>query len=338
MKPSYQSLDKQVTEYPILNSMFNQSALYTYQSKYRKFFLLFTLFYFIMFLLILMIEPLVNSLIEYIKVFNCQIYDKEHNIISTSCFITDSLLTVLGLAIFIFFNFVIKPMAFSVAGHHLYGLFYKGRKEPSSLISQLDSYFFRKIMQLSNFSDNDKYLFKLQLAGYISKSDIKSIQSMLENHQATNCNSSYCDLEITQAIHIALNKLENMFKNKTFVDVGLVSETIGKITKQYKQQDNIKRWIMHLYKQYESTLNQQKEQFNEVLSLNLNSLDIIDFHDVQFITSLDDVSMFVLDYIKCHCDNESVTYKYIEDIFKEHIIKNNDNVLKKTLDKLLNVG
>ena len=45
--------------------------------------------------------------------------------------------------------------------------------------------------------------------------------------------------------------------------------------------------------------------------------------------------LFVLDYIKCHGDNESVTYRYIKDIFKEHIIKNNDNVLKKSLDKLL---
>lgn len=211
-------------------------------------------------------------------------------------------------------------MAIAFASQHLYGLFYEGRKEPSSLTSQFDSYFFQKIMQLSNFSDNDKYLFKLQLAGYISKSDIKSIQSMLKNHYNS---------ETTPSIPIALNKLENMFKNKTFVKVGLVSEEIGKITKQYKQQDNIQHWIMHLYKQYESTLNQQKEQFSEVLSLNLNSLDVIYFHDVQFITSLDEVSFFILDYIKCHGDNESVTYKYIKDIFKEHIIKNNDNVLKK---------
>ena len=162
-------------------------------------------------------------------------------------------------------------MAIAFASQHLYGLFYEGRKEPSSLTSQFDSYFFQKIMQLSNFSDNDKYLFKLQLAGYISKSDIKSIQSMLKNHYNS---------ETTPSIPIALNKLENMFKNKTFVKVGLVSEEIGKITKQYKQQDNIQHWIMHLYKQYESTLNQQKEQFSEVLSLNLNSLDVIYFHDV----------------------------------------------------------
>lgn len=336
MKPSYQSLDKQVTEYPILNSIFNRSALNSYQSKYRKFFLLFTLFYCIMFLLILMMEPAVDSLIKYMISSHCQIYDPDYH--SALCVIKDGVSSGLAIAIFAVFSFCIKPMAIAFASQHLYGLFYEGRKEPSSLTSQLDSYFFQKIMQLSNFSDNDKYLFKLQLAGYISKSDIKSIQSMLENHQATNCNSNYCDLEVTQAIHITLNKLENMFKNKTFVDVGLVSETIGKITKQYKQQDNIKRWITHLYKQYESTLNQQKEQFNEVLSLNLNSLDVINFHDVQFITSLNDVSMFVLDYIKCHGDNESVTYKYIKDIFKEHIIKNNDNVLKKSLDKLLNIG
>ena len=330
MDSSHQSLDKQVTKYPILNSIFNQSALDAYQSKYRKFFLLFTLFYCIMFLLILMIEPAVDSLVKYMTTSHCQ----DH---SELCIIKNGVSSGLAIAIFVFYNFCIKPMAIAFAGQHLYGLFYESRKEPSSLTSQFNSYFFQKIMQLSNFSDNDKYLFKLQLAGYISKSDIKSIQSMLENHQETNCDSNYCDLEVTQAIHIALNKLENMFKNKTFVDVSLVSETIGKITKQYKQQDNIKRWITHLYKQYESTLTQQKEQFNEVLSLNLNSLDVIDFHDVQFITSLDDVSMFVLDYIKCHGDNESVTYRYIKDIFKEHIIKNNDNVLKKSLDKLLNV-
>ena len=250
---------------------------------------------------------------------------------SELCIIKNGVSSGLAIAIFAFYNFGIKPMAIAFAGQHLYGLFYEGRKEPSSLTSQLDSYFFQKIMQLSNFSDNDKYLFKLQLAGYISKSDIKTIQYMLENH-----NTNHCDLECDQAIHIALNKLENMFKNKIFVKVGLVSEEIGKITKQYKQQDNIQHWIMHLYKQHESTLNQQKEQFSEVLSLNLNSLDVIDFHDVQLITSLDDVLMFILDYIKCHGNNESVTYEYIKDIFKKHIIKNNDKILKKSLDKLLN--
>lgn len=321
-----QSQDK---HYPILNSLFNTTTLNSYKSKYRKFFLLFTLFFAIISLLICMMEPYVDGLIKYMTASNCHVYDQEFNM-STLCVITDVLLFGFAVAIFVLYKVCIKlfPIAFYI--YHIYE-FDEGKNKPNYLSNKLDTYFFQKIMQLSNFSDNDKYLFKLQLAGYISKSDIKSIQYMLDNH-----NSNHYDLECDQAIHIALNKLENMFKNKIFVNVGLVSEEIGKITEQYKQQDNIQHWIMHLYKQHESTLNQQKEQFSEVLSLNLNSLDVIDFHDVQLITSLDEVSMFILDYIKCHGDNKSVTYEYIKDIFKEHIIKNNDNILKQSLDKLLN--
>lgn len=321
-----QSQDK---HYPILNSIFNTTTLNSYKSKYRKFFLLFTLFFAIISLLICMMEPYVDGLIKYMTASNCHVYDQEFNM-STLCVITDGLLFGFAVAIFVLYKVCIKlfPIAFYI--YHIYE-FDEGKNKPNYLSNKLDTYFFQKIMQLSNFSDNDKYLFKLQLAGYISKSDIKSIQYMLDNH-----NSNHYDLECDQAIHIALNKLENMFKNKIFVNVGLVSEEIGKITEQYKQQDNIQHWIMHLYKQHESTLNQQKEQFSEVLSLNLNSLDVIDFHDVQLITSLDEVSMFILDYIKCHGDNKSVTYEYIKDIFKEHIIKNNDNILKQSLDKLLN--
>lgn len=321
-----QSQDK---HYPILNSIFNTTTLNSYKSKYRKFFLLFTLFFAIISLLICMMEPYVDGLIKYMTASNCHVYDQEFNM-STLCVITDGLLFGFAVAIFVLYKVCIKlfPIAFYI--YHIYE-FDEGKNKPNYLSNKLDTYFFQKIMQLSNFSDNDKYLFKLQLAGYISKSDIKSIQYMLDNH-----NSNHYDLECDQAIHIALNKLENMFKNKIFVNVGLVSEEIGKITEQYKQQDNIQHWIMHLYKQHESTLNQQKEQFSEVLSLNLNSLDVIDFHDVQLITSLDEVSMFILDYIKCHGDNKLVTYEYIKDIFKEHIIKNNDNILKQSLDKLLN--
>lgn len=321
-----QSQDK---HYPILNSIFNTTTLNSYKSKYRKFFLLFTLFFAIISLLICMMEPYVDGLIKYMTASNCHVYDQEFNM-STLCVITDGLLFGFAVAIFVLYKVCIKlfPIAFYI--YHIYE-FDEGKNKPNYLSNKLDTYFFQKIMQLSNFSDNDKYLFKLQLAGYISKSDIKSIQYMLDNH-----NSNHYDLECDQAIHIALNKLENMFKNKIFVNVGLVSEEIGKITKQYKQQDNIQHWIMHLYKQHESTLNQQKEQFSEVLSLNLNSLDVIDFHDVQLITSLDEISMFILDYIKCHGDNKLVTYEYIKYIFKEHIIKNNDNILKQSLDKLLN--
>lgn len=325
-----QSQDK---HYPILNSIFNTTTLNSYQSKYRKFFLLLTLFFAIISLLICVMEhymkPYIDGLIKYMAASHCQVYDQEFNM-SILCVITDGLLFGFAVAIFVLYNFCIKllPIVFYIC--HLYE-FDEGKNKPNYLSNKLDAYFFQKIMQLSNFSDNDKYLFKLQLAGYISKSDIKSIQYMLDNH-----NSNHYDLECDQAIHIALNKLENMFKNKTFVKVGLVSEEIGKITKQYKQQDNIQHWIMYLYKQHESTLNQQKEQFSEVVSLNLNGLDVIDFHDVQLITSLDEISMFILDYIKCHGNNESVTYEYIKDVFKEHILKNNDNILKQSLDKLLN--
>ena len=323
-----QSQDK---HYPILNSIFNTTTLNSYKSKYRKFFLLFTLFFAIISLLICMMEPYVDGLIKYMTASNCHIYDQEFNM-STLCVITDGLLFGFAVAIFVLYKVCIKlfPIAFYI--YHIYE-FDEGKNKPNYLSNKLDTYFFQKIMQLSNFSDYDKYLFKLQLAGYISKSDIQSIQYLLGNYKEGNCNSNRCDLE---TIHIALNKLENMFKNKIFVNVGLVSEEIGKITEQYKQQDNIQHWIMHLYKQHESILNQQKEQFNEVLSLNLNSLDVVDFHNVQLITSLDDVSMFILEYIQRNGDNESVTYEYIKDIFKEHIIKNNDNILKKSLDKLLN--
>lgn len=307
--------DAQNTKYPILTSIFNQSFLDEYKNKNCSFFLLFTLFYSILFSLYLMFEPLVYSLMK-------SAYSSYCSLDSYQC-IFNMLSFVITLLIFVLFEFTLRSILFAFPFGQLVELFHKGRKEPFYLQKLLKtSYFYQKIMKLSSFSNYDQYLFTLRLTGYISNSDIKSIQYMLENSGNYQKN---------------LKKLEEMFKNESLLNVNLVSEEIAKITEKREQDEKVTNWIKKVYKKNSSVLNKQNEQFQEILTLHNSSLEPNDdLFNFQIINTHDDVVKTIMDYIDNPKINKNfIAYKDIKKIFEEQIIQKNNNLLKELLDKVL---
>ena len=215
---------KQDIQYPILTSIFNQSFLDKHNIKYGYFISFFALFYSILFLLFLMFKPLVYSLMDSVDSSLC-------NPNSYSC-IVNTFLFAITFTIFIIFETTLPLTLPALPVKQLFELFYKGKKEPSYLQKQLNSYFYQKIMKLSSFSNYDQYLFTLRLTSYISNSDIKSIQYMLEN---------------SENYQKELKKLEEMFKNESLFNVNLVSEEIAKITEKREQDEKVTSWIKKVY-------------------------------------------------------------------------------------------
>lgn len=307
--------DTQHTKYPILTSIFNQSFLDEYKNKKRSFFLLFTLFYSILFSLYLMFEPLVYSLMKSADSSYCSLD-------SYQC-IFNMLLFGITLLIFVLFEFTLRSILFAFPFGQLFELFYKGRKEPSYLQKLLKtSCFYQTIMKLSSFSNYDQYLFTLRLTGYISNSDIKSIQYMLEN---------------SENYQKELKKLEEMFKNESLFNVSLVSEEIAKITEKREQDETVTNWIKKVYNKNSSVLNKQNEQFQEILTLHNSSLEPNDdLFNFQIISTHDDVVKNVMDYIENQKNNKNImVYKDIKKIVEDQIIQKNNNLLKELLDKVL---
>ena len=296
--------DAQNTKYPILTSIFNQSFLDEYKNKKRSFFLLFTLLYSILFSLYLMCDPVVYSLM---------------NSVDSSLSDPHSWLMF---SIFIIFEFAIRFTILGLPFQQLFALFYEGKKEPSYLQKQLNSRFYQKIMHLSSFSNYDQYLFTLRLTGYISNSDIKSIQYMLEN---------------SDKYQKDLKKLEDMFKNESLFNVHLVSEEIAKITEKREQDEKVKTWIKKVYKKNGSVLNKQNEQFQEILTLHNFSLEPnMDLFNLKTVNTYEDVLKIIMDYIDNQKTNKNIiVYKDIKKIFEEQIIQKNNNLLKELLDKVL---
>lgn len=308
--------DAHNTKYPVLTSIFNQSFLDEYKNKKRSFFLLFTLFYSILFSLYLMFEPLVYSLMKSADSSYCSLD-------SYQC-IFNMLLFGITLSIFVLFEFTLRSILFAFPFGQLFELFYKGQKEPSYLQKLLKtSCFYQTIMKLSSFSNYDQYLFTLRLTGYISNSDIKSIQYMLEN---------------SENYQKELKKLEEMFKNESLFNVHLVSEEIAKITEKREQDEKVKTWIKKVYKKNSSVLNKQNEQFQEILTLHNSSLEPNDdLFNLQIINTHDDVAKTIMDYMDNQKTNKNIiVYKDIKKIFEEQIIQKNNNLLKELLDKVLN--
>ena len=302
-------------QYPILTSIFNQSFLDEYKNKKRSFFLLFTLFYSILFSLYLMFEPLVYSLMKSADSSYCSLD-------SYQC-IFNMLLFGITLSIFVLFEFTLRSILFAFPFVQLFELFYKGRKEPSYLQKLLKtSCFYQTIMKLSSFSNYDQYLFTLRLTGYISNSDIKSIQYMLEN---------------SENYQKELKKLEEMFKNESLFNVSLVSEEIAKITEKRGQDEKVTSWIKKVYNKNSSVLNKQNEQFQEILTLHNSSLEPNDdLFNFQIISTHDDVVKNVMDYIENQKNNKNImVYKDIKKIVEDQIIQKNNNLLKELLDKVL---
>lgn len=306
---------KQDVQYPILTSIFNQSFLDEYKNKKRSFFLLFTSFYSILCSLFLMFEPLVYSLMKSADSSYCSLD-------SYQC-IFNMLLFGITLSIFVLFEFTLRSILFAFPFGQLFELFYKGRKEPSYLQKLLKtSCFYQKIMKLSSFSNYDQYLFTLRLTGYISNSDIKSIQYMLEN---------------SENYQKELKKLEEMFKNESLFNVSLVSEEIAKITEKREQDETVTNWIKKVYNKNSSVLNKQNEQFQEILTLHNSSLEPNDdLFNFQIISTHDDVVKNVMDYIENQKNNKNImVYKDIKKIVEDQIIQKNNNLLKELLDKVL---
>lgn len=303
------------TKYPILTSIFNQSFLDKYKSKQYSFFLLFTLFYLILFLLFIIIKQLFYSLKESIHTSHCDFLST----CTTYNFVSDGVLLGIGISIFIIFEFCLPTLVF-VPLQQLFELFYEGKQEPSYLQKQLNSRFYQKIMHLSSFSNYDQYLFTLRLTGYISNSDIKSIQYMLEN---------------SENYQKDLKKLEDMFKNESLFNVHLVSEEIAKITEKREQDEKVQNWIKKVYKKNSSVLNKQNEQFQEILKLHNSSLEPNDdLFNFQIISTHDDVEKNIMNNPKIN--KNVMVYKDIKNVFEEQIIQKNNNLLKELLDKVLN--
>lgn len=306
--------DTQNTNYPILTSIFNQSFLDEYKNKKRSFFLLFTLFYSILFSLYLMFDPLVYSLMNSVDSSLCDPH-------SYTC-IFNIFLFAITFSIFIIFEFAIRFTILGLPFQQLFALFYEGKKEPSYLQKQLNSRFYQKIMHLSSFSNYDQYLFTLRLTGYISNSDIKSIQYMLEN---------------SDKYQKDLKKLDEMFKNESLFNVNLVSEEIAKITEKREQDEKVTNWIKKVYKKNGSVLNKQNEQFQEILTLHNFSLEPnMDLFNLKTVNTYEDVLKIIMDYIDNQKTNKNIiVYKDIKKIFEEQIIQKNNNLLKELLDKVL---
>ena len=307
--------DAQNTKYPILTSIFNQSFLDEHNRKYGYFISFLALFYSILCSLFLMFEPLVYSLMHSVDSSLC-------NPNSYTCIINIFLLAI-TFSIFIIFETTFRVAIHTLPFKQLFELFYKGRQEPSYLQKLLKtSYFYQKIMKLSNFSNYDQYLFTLRLTGYISNSDIKSIQYMLEN---------------SDKYQKDLKKLEDMFKNESLFNVHLVSEEIAKITEKREQDEKVKTWIKKVYKKNCSVLNKQNEQFQEILTLHNFSLEPnMDLFNLKTVNTYEDVLKIIMDYIDNQKTNKNIiVYKDIKKIFEEQIIQKNNNLLKELLDKVL---
>lgn len=309
--------DVKQEQYPILTSIFNQSFLDKYKSKQYSFFLLFTLFYLILSLLFIIIKQLFYSLKESIHTSHCDFLST----CTTYDFVSDGVLLGIGISIFIIFEFYLPTLVF-VPLQQLFELFYKGKKDPSYLQKQLNSRFYQKIMKLSSFSNYDQYLFTLRLTGYISNSDIKSIQYMLEN---------------SDKYQKDLKKLEDMFKNESLFNVHLVSEEIAKITEKREQDEKVTNWIKKVYKKNGFVLNKQNAQFQEILTLHNSSLEPnMDLFNFKTVNKYEDVLKIIMDYLDNPKINKNVmVYKDIKKIFEEQIIQKNNNLLKELLDKVL---
>lgn len=145
-------------------------------------------------------------------------------------------------------------------------------------------------------------------------------------------------LNNSEKYHKELTKLENMFKNKLYCDVHLVSEEIAKITEKREQDEKVKTWIKKVYKKNSSVLNKQNEQFQEILTLHNSSLEPNDdLFNLQIINTHDDVAKTIMDYMDNQKTNKNIiVYKDIKKIFEEQIIQKNNNLLKELLDKVLN--
>lgn len=306
---------KQDIQYPILTSIFNQSFLDEHNKKYGYFISSFALFYSILWALFLIFEPLVYSLMKSADSSYCSLD-------SYQC-IFNMLSFVITLLIFVLFEFTLRSILFAFPFGQLVELFYKGRKEPFYLQKLLKtSYFYQKIMKLSSFSNYDQYLFTLRLTGYISNSDIKSIQYMLEN---------------SDKYQKDLKKLEDMFKNESLFNVHLVSEEIAKITEKREQDEKVKTWIKKVYKKNGSVLNKQNEQFQEILTLHNFSLEPnMDLFNLKTVNTYEDVLKIIMDYLDNPKINKNImAYKDIKKVFEEQIIQKNNNLLKELLDKVL---
>lgn len=300
-------------QYPILTSIINQSFLDKHNRKYGYFISFLALFYSILCSLFLMFEPLVYSLMHSVDSSLC-------NPNSYTCIINIFLFAI-TFSIFIIFETTFRAAIHTLPFKQLFELFYKGRQEPSYLQKLLKtSCFYQTIMKLSSFSNYDQYLFTLRLTGYISNSDIKSIQYMLDN---------------SENYQKDLKKLEEMFKNESLFNVNLVSEEIAKITEKREQDEKVTNWIKKVYNKNSSVLNKQNEQFQEILTLHNSSLEPNDdLFNFQIISTHDDVVKTIMNNPKIN--KNVIVYKDIKNVFEEQIIQKNNNLLKELLDKVLN--
>ena len=185
-----------------------------------------------------------------------------------------------------------------------------------------DFILFKYYFDFLGIQGNFKYLEELEVLDYLNYQERRSIQYMLNK---------------SEKYHTELTKLENMFKNKLYCDVHLVSEEIAKITEKREQDEKVKTWIKKVYKKNSSVLNKQNEQFQEILTLHNSSLEPNnDLFNLQIISTHDDVVKTIIDYIDNQKTNKNImVYKDIKKVFEEQIIQKNNNLLKELLDKVL---
>lgn len=186
-----------------------------------------------------------------------------------------------------------------------------------------DFILFKYYFDFVGINGNFKYLEELEVLDYLNYQERQSIPYMLNN---------------SEKYHKELTKLENMFKNKLYCDVHLVSEEIAKITEKREQDEKVKTWIKKVYKKNSSVLNKQNAQFQEILKLHNSSLEPnVNLFNFQIINTHDDVVKNIMDYLDNQKTNKNImAYKDIKKIFEEQIIQKNNNLLKDLLDKVLN--
>lgn len=185
-----------------------------------------------------------------------------------------------------------------------------------------DFILFKYYFDFVGINGNFKYLEELEVLDYLNYQERQSIQYMLNN---------------SEKYHTELTKLENMFKNKLYCDVHLVSEEIAKITEKREQDEKVTNWIKKVYKKNGSVLNKQNEQFQEILTLHNFSLEPnMDLFNLKTVNTYEDVLKIIMDYIDNQKTNKNIiVYKDIKKIFEEQIIQKNNNLLKELLDKVL---